>query len=262
LVALEKGVSGASCDSTGRTADPQAGMGTARLQAMSFRPRIAVAAPPGPESTSIADCLTSEGFEPFRLSHQARITDELKGRAFDLLVVDATFAVTAINTARARNPQIPIVVLGEPNPIAEAQAIARGAVYLTRPVDRTLFVCTVSMAVMESRPVRRSERKRVRFDVVVHGVPSTIIDVSREGMRLEIPRLLKAAPPPPVFDVAVPMLGVALNVRRLWIAGPQQSLREAIWYGGELSNNTRRVELAWLTLVDALPVSRASLEVQ
>ena len=32
--------------------------------------------------------------------------------------------------------------------------------------------------------------------------------------------------------------------------------------GGELSNNTKRVEMAWLTLVDALPASRASLEVQ
>ena len=81
-------------------------------------------------------------------------------------------------------------------------------------------------------------------------------------MRLEIPRTLKGAPPPPVFDVAVPILGVALNVRRLWIASPPQADREATWYGGELSNNSRRVELAWWTLVDALPGARVRLDVQ
>jgi len=228
---------------------------------MSFRPRVAVASSLTAEYTSIADWLTPEGFEPFRLSTQL-LAGELKSRAFDLLVVDAALATPAINAVRARNPLIPVIVVGEANPIAESQAMARGAVYLTRPVDRALFVCSISMAIMESRPVRRSERKRARLAVLAHGVASVMIDVSREGMRLEIPRILKAAPPPPFFDVAVPMLGVALNVRRLWTASPPQSDFEAIWYGGELANNSRRVELAWLTLVDALPASRASLELQ
>jgi hypothetical protein len=229
---------------------------------MSFRPRIAVASPLAAECKSIAEWLTPEGYEPFRLLNPNRITDELRNRAFDLLVVDAGSAVPAINAVRARNPQIPIVVLGEPNPVAEAQAMARGAVYLTRPVDRMLFVCTVSMAIMESRPVRRSERKLARLSVVVQGVPSQIVEVSKEGMRLEISRALRAAPPPPVFDVTVPLLGVALNVRRLWIASPPKGVSEAIWYGGELSNNSKRVELAWLTLVDALPGSRVTLDIQ
>jgi hypothetical protein len=229
---------------------------------MSFRPRIAVASPLASECTFIADWLTPEGFEPLRLSNPTRVTDELRDRAFDLLVVDAGLAMPAINAVRARTPLIPIVVLGEPDPIAESQAMARGAVYLTRPIDRTVFVCTVAMAIMESRPVRRSERKRARVAVVVQGVPSQIIDVSREGMRLEIPRTLKDAPPPPVVDVDVPILGVALNVRRLWIASPPQAAREAIWYGGELSNNSRRAELAWWTLVDALPGARVKLDVQ
>ena len=227
---------------------------------MPFRPRIAIACPLTTECRVLEEWLTAEGFEPFRLSSQERVTDELRDRAFDLLVVDAGFAVPAINAVRARNPLVPVIVLGEPNPVAESQAMARGAVYLTRPLDRALFVCTVSMAIMESRPVRRSERKRARVAVVVQGVPSQIIDVSKEGIRLEIPRTAKVAPPPPVFDVAVPLLGVALNVRRLWTAAPPQG--EAIWYGGELSNNSKRVELAWLTLVDALPGSRTTLEVQ
>jgi hypothetical protein len=58
------------------------------------------------------------------------------------------------------------------------------------------------------------------------------------------------------------MLGVALNVRRLWIASAPPSTLEATWYGGELSNNTRRVELAWHTLVDALSARRTAVELR
>ena len=81
---------------------------------MSFRPRIAVASPLASECTFIADWLTPEGFEPFTLSNSTRVTDELRDRAFDFLVVDARLAMLAINAVRARTPLIPIVVLGSP----------------------------------------------------------------------------------------------------------------------------------------------------
>jgi hypothetical protein len=230
---------------------------------MSFRPRIVVASPHVAECNFVSDWLTTEGFEPVRVSNLSRAAEELKERSFDLLVVDAGFAfrhdVQAVNVVRARNPQTPIVVIGDPDAASESQAAARGAMFLARPVDRALLVCTVSMAVMESRPVRRSERKRVWLDAVVEGVPSHIIDVSKEGLRLEIPRI-KNAPPPPVFNVGVPMLGVALTVRRLWTCTPPRSLGVAAWYGGELSTNSRKVEMAWLTLVDAMPRSNAAVE--
>jgi hypothetical protein len=229
---------------------------------MPFRPRIAIALPFAPERTSIADWLSSEGFDAKPISHPGLITDELKRRNFEAIVIDASHGAQAINAVRSLQQQTPVIIIGAPDPVAESQAVARGATYLTRPVDRALITCSIAMAVMESRPARRSERKPVRFEVVVQGVPSRIIDVSKEGMRLEIPRLRKAAPPPPVFDVALPMLGVSLNVRRLWASTPPECVGQTIWYGGELSNNTKRAELAWLTLVDALPTSRVSLEVQ
>ena len=84
------------------------------------------------------------------------------------------------------------------------------------------------MAIMESRPVRRSERSIKSLGRRPGRAGQVqIIDLSREGMRIEIPRTLKVAPPPPVFDVSVPMLGVALNVRRLWTGNPTQSIRPA-----------------------------------
>ena len=116
------------------------------------------------------------------------------------------------------------------------------------------------MAIADTVSVRRSERMSTRLGVVVQGVASQIIDVSKEGMRIEMPRRLTV--PPPLFDVVVPMLGVKVNVRRLWTASAQQSDKGPVWYGGELSDNSRRAEMAWLTLVDALSGPRASLKLQ
>ncbi|HXW07334.1 MAG TPA: hypothetical protein VD833_19010 [Vicinamibacterales bacterium] len=232
---------------------------------MASRPRILVATPHSAECTFLSDWLVCEGFEPVRVGTAGRVAEELRDRPFDLAVVDASFAfhqaVQALKLIRARNPQTPILVIGDPEPADEAQALARGAMYLARPVDRAMLVCTVAMAVMESRPVRRSERKRARFDVVVEGVPSQIIDVSREGLRLEIPRGRKAAPPPPFFNVRVPLIGVALMVRRMWTCRPPDPCRDASWYGGELARNSPRTERAWLSLVEAVPGAATTLEI-
>ena len=134
---------------------------------MSFRPRIAVASPSLAETGALADWLTEEGFEPIRISRSARVAEELAHCALDLLVVDAASAVAAVNAVRARRPQLPIVVLGEANAEAESHAQTRGAVYLTRPVDRALFLCTISMAIAETlrsdghAPLRRRARRSV-----------------------------------------------------------------------------------------------------
>lgn len=227
---------------------------------MSFRPRIVIATPNNAESKTVTEWLFAEGFEPVRLTDADRFTQDLSQARLDLLVVDASVAPAAINAVRPGHPQLPIVVLGDADRAAEAQAVARGAVYLTRPLVRDLLVCTIALAITETRPVRRSERKPTRLLVVTNGVPSQIIDVSKEGLRLELPK--RGAVPPPIFDVHVPMLGVAVNVRRLWSAAAPATVREAVWYGGELSDNSRRVELAWFTLVDALSTKRTSLEVR
>ena len=116
------------------------------------------------------------------------------------------------------------------------------------------------MAIAETVSMRRSVRTPIRLSVVVQGVASQIIDVSKEGMRIEMPRRL--AVPPPHFDVIVPMLGVKVNVRRLWTASAQQSEKGPVRYGGELSDNSRRAEMAWLTLIDALSGPHTTLKLQ
>jgi hypothetical protein len=122
--------------------------------------------------------------------------------------------------------------------------------YLGRPVERATLMCTITMAMMDERPVRRSPRKNVdRFEAVVDGTRSNIIDVSPEGLRLEIPADRRSAPPP-FFSVRVPVIGVALIVQRMWAIRRSAAIS---WYGGELARNSSRAEQAWRDFVDAIP---------
>jgi AmiR/NasT family two-component response regulator len=232
---------------------------------MASRPRIVIASPHVPETTLLADWITSEGFEPVSLTTLARAAEHIKDRPYDLVMADFLYAFREqqlVTLVRARNAKTPIVVIGDDDAGAEAQALTRGATYLARPLERASVVCTVSMAIMETRPVRRSVRKPVnRLDAVVGGVPSHIVDVSKEGLRLEIPRGRKSMPPPPHFTVRVPLLGVALNVRRMWTCNVPQSNKEATWYGGELTGNSRMADQAWRVLVDTIPTAGTAMEV-
>ena len=232
---------------------------------MATRPRIVIATPLAPECTAVAEWIFAEGFEPIRATTVSRALQEVKDNPFDLLVADYDFALRggllAASRERVRNVKAPTVVLGAADAAAEAAATRRDAMYVTRPIDRTAFTCSVHMALIDSRPERRSLRKRVaRFDAVVGGVPSHIVDISNEGLRLEIPRSRHAAPPSPVFQVRVPLVGVTLSVRRMWTCHLPAGGSDAAWYGGELAGNAPRIEVAWRSFVDAIPTSGIALE--
>ncbi len=227
---------------------------------MAGRPRIVIASPYLAESEMIADWLSSDGCDPIRTSNCADAMTVVQAVRFDLLIVESTFAfrdgLDAATRKQRRNPQTPTVVMGE-SKAEQVQADQKGAMYLGRPVDRATLQCTVSMALMEERPVRRSPRKPVnRIPAVVDGVPSHILDVSPEGLRIEIPRdrLSSLAP---YFSVRVPTIGVSLLVQRMWgITHPGSAPVDVTWYGGALSRNAFKDEAAWNRFVDTIPGAR------
>jgi hypothetical protein len=126
--------------------------------------------------------------------------------------------------------------------------------FVARPVDRATFVCSVSMALVDGRTPRRSPRKAVgRCAVTVDGVPSYLIDVSNEGLRLDLPRQ-GGHSPAPLFVVHVPVLGVALSVQRVWVSSPPPSVRSAsAWCGATLARNSMRSEHSWRAFVASIP---------
>lgn len=236
---------------------------------MAGRPRIVIASPHVEECDVLADWLAADGFEPVTRSSARAATDEMQTRAFELLIADFAFAFRGgLHTiCRRRNPQTPTVVLGESDTAAQTQAESRRAIYLVRPVERAMLVCIVSMGILEGRPVRRSLRKAVnRFHAMVNGVPSYIVDVSNEGLRVEMPRGRHFSLPP-YFRVKVPMIGVAVMVQRMWASTPPGNApTEVMRCGGALAPNQPRAEQTWRAFVDTLPalgrLSSDSIEIQ
>jgi hypothetical protein len=225
---------------------------------MADRPRVILALPNVIECGTVADWLASDGFEPIRRPSAKAAAEEMKTRAFDLLIADADAAVRdgLLTAARGRNPRTPTVLIGD-SARSEAQTVTGQAMYLARPVERAMLICTVSMAVMDSRPIRRSARKVVnRYAAVVNGVPSHIIDVSNEGLRLEMPRDRRTVPPP-YFSVRVPLIGVAVTVQRMWARPSSGSGRaEVTLCGGALAQNRTKAAEGWKVFVETLAVGR------
>jgi len=178
----------------------------------------------------------------------------MRDRPFALLVVDAEHAFKRGLHAPTAARHVPTIVIGGSGAGSSADGISGQTVYLTRPIDRAMFGCFVSMAILDNRPARRSMRKLVnRFDAVVNGVPSHILDVSFEGLRIELAGEKRAALPP-YFTVRVPLVGVAVTVQRMWSRSAMKR-SPAIWYGAALSQNRIAINEAWRRFVDTVPAA-------
>ena len=220
-------------------------------------PRIIIASPDPAESATLADWLSSEGFEPVRRPTPQAAAEEMRARSCALLVADAALVFhSALLRAelRARTPFTPTILIGNAEATPQREAVSGQTMYVTRPIDRALLSCFVSMAILDSRPVRRSARKPVNhFDAVVNGVPSHIVDVSAEGLRLEVARDCRLVVPP-YFTLQVPLAGIAVTVQRMWsCSSPRRA--STIWYGGALSQNQTGNTQRWQRFVNTLPVA-------
>ncbi len=217
---------------------------------MFTKPRVIVACPSGDERETVAEWLSSEGFEPVRLPSPLSAAGEIAERGAALLVTELSFALRdgLLQVWRSRYPKTPVVVVGDVDLAAQTRMENLGAIYIERPLDRAHVICMAQIAVLEGRPQRKSPRKMASVDAVANGVRARIVDVSNEGLRLELPGIRIAPPPPPVFKVAVPLLGVAFTVQRMWTgAHADPNYR---WCGGALAGNHGRADRIWRGLVE------------
>jgi hypothetical protein len=223
---------------------------------MAERSRIVVALPHSAESQQISDWLFSDGFEPIQRPNPKAAIDYMQSHVFELLIADAAFVFrdTLHTVGRRRNPLRPTIVIGDASAAAPCDAMGGQVMFVERPVVRLLLACAVAEAVQDGRPVRCSPRKLVKpFSVVANGVPSHIIDVSVEGLRLSMPPDRRWVPPP-AFNVRIPMIGAAVNVQRMWSrAWPGVGRAEAIWCGVALVQNGPLAIQSWRGLVGTIP---------
>jgi CheY-like chemotaxis protein len=219
---------------------------------MSVRPIVIVASPDRNEVALLSEWLSSEGLEPLAARSLQAAIHEVQSRTYDVLIADAAFAFDGElqRVARNHNARAPLVVVGG-DAGTRARAERNGTFHVGRPVDQTVLLCHVAMAIAEGRPARRSERKRITpFEAVVEGRHAYIIDISNEGLRLALPR--QRCAPPPQFAFRIPLIGVALTVRRVWMSAAPVEQSDGAWCGVELYQPSSRAEQSWRTFVSTV----------
>jgi hypothetical protein len=205
----------------------------------------------------LAEWLAAEGYEPITRFTVPIAEEEMHAHRFDVLVADALFVFRdGLRPGRAvSNSGTPVVVVGNGEQQLEDTTNSQ-AMYLRRPVDRTTFICYITMAILEARPTRCSVRKPVnRLDVFVNGMPVRLLDVSNEGLRVAM-SANRSTSLPVYFNVHIPFVGVSVTAQRKWsrLAGANAA---ETWYGGALSQNRSIAEHAWRKFVDTVPYVQA-----
>jgi hypothetical protein len=216
------------------------------------KPRVIIALIDRAESAILADWLASDGYEPVRRPTPQTAVEEMRSRPYDVLIADATNNGRPPLRAegRLRRAATPAILVGNTAP-PRGETVTTLPMYLARPLERAVLNCYISMAILEGAPLRRSERKFVNaLEATVNGVPARILDVSVEGVRIEMMRERRAALPP-YFAVRVPIMGVGVNVRRVWARAATGSPN--LWYGGSLLPNRSAAIQGWKALIETIP---------
>lgn len=173
----------------------------------------------------------------------------------DLLVtqvkLDAYNGLHLAIRSRGRGAKTPIILLGEPDPVLQSEAERQHAAYLTPPLDERSWLETLRRAEANYRPRRRSPRKRVpMLDALVNDVEARVLDVSYEGLRLQLDGE-KPATIPAYFMLRIPLFNLSCRAQRVWTLDPPD--KAGLWCGAAIVGADAVAAVAWRTLVDSVP---------
>lgn len=215
--------------------------------------RIGVACPILGERAAFLDWLSAAGYEPVPMLDLDLLARDLSTRPVEALIADVSLvpAIDLPRLVRILGANRPLMVVGEADKALEA--VPRDVTWIERPVTRDNFLLSVALALAEGRPARRSPRKRVpRLMSQIDGVSAKVMDVSSEGVRLEV---TGAAPSslPPYFTLKVNAFGVATRVKRVWVASPGQG---SLWCGGIIERGQpAKAERSWNKFIETAPTT-------
>lgn len=213
--------------------------------------RIGVACPIAGERAAFLEWLNLAGYEPVPMISVDALARDMAAKPIEALIADVQLvsAEALPRIVKILGNNRPLILVGAPGEGIEQ--VPRDATWMERPVTRETLMLSVALGLAEGRPARRSPRKLVpRLLSSVDGVTSKIVDVSTEGVRLEIagasPSVL-----PPYFILKVPAFGVAARVKRVWVAMPGPG---HMWCGGIIEKPASKAKaLPWQSFVKTAP---------
>jgi DNA-binding response OmpR family regulator len=220
---------------------------------MTLPQRVLVVAPSRPLARELAAALKSAGYAPIVVSDFVVAKTLLEARP-DFLISELKLgAYNGLHLAiRAAGQGTPAIIIGDADPVLQAEAERYRAAFLKTPLDPERVLVLLRTIPASSRRKRRSPRKQVGvLDAYVNDVQARLLDVSYEGMRIETTEEELAALPPR-FTVRLPLFNFSCWVQRVWTARPG-SEGSGMTCGAELSTSDADTAMGWRMLVDSLP---------
>jgi hypothetical protein len=219
--------------------------------------KIGVACPIPGERAAFLEWLTYAGYEPVPMLSLETVAREMSARPFEALIADVSLVprTELPRVTKLLGANRPLILVGHPEESIEE--VPRDATWIARPMTRDAFLLSVALALAEGRPARRSPRMVVpRLNSSVDGVESKIVDISVEGVRLEIDGAASSTVPP-YFILKVPAFGVATKVKRVWVAMPGPG---HTWCGGIIERGAEKAsKMAWPTFVKQAPTANQTI---
>ena len=215
--------------------------------------RVLVVAPSRPLARALAATLKSGRYAPLVVSdfvEAKTLLDEHPGFLISELKLGAHNGLHL--AIRAAGQGTPAIIIGDADPVLEAEAVRYKATFLKTPVNPEDVLVLMRTIRVSSQRTRRSPRKHVGvLDAYVNDVRARLLDVSYEGMRLETTET-ELSTLPPLFTVRLPLFNFSCRVQRVWAARPRTE-GSAVACGAKLSTGDADTALAWRVLVDSLP---------
>ena len=219
---------------------------------MSTSPRVGIACPRPGERAAVSDWLRSVTIEPVVLVDACFVNTQVEGRPLDCVVADAALlSPHFIAALRRGDPNRAIIAIGDADDPSQEALTRKDVAFHARPVGEKDLLLAVSLAVAEGHPFRRSPRRIVpRLATTIEGEPAVLIDVSNEGLRLELASA-KAAKLSPQFVIHVPALKMGVPVQRVWLrAGSEPGQSARLQCGASILAQDERTVRAWQRLCD------------
>jgi CheY-like chemotaxis protein len=178
---------------------------------------------------------------------------QIETSAPDLIVSDVKLGayngLHLVISARGLGLRSKSILIGDEDVVLRKEAEREGATYLVTPVRQDVF-CAAAIALLPAvRTPRRLARKRVAVDAIVAGIHVSLVDLSYEGLRLEVPDP-GGITLPPFFTVHVQRFNVECRVKNVWTLLPEG--RDVLMCGAALPAFHAPNE-SWRHLVDAVP---------
>jgi hypothetical protein len=221
---------------------------------MPSSPRVGVACPVGGERAAFSDWLRDAALEPVLLVDACMVNAEATGLRLIAVVADAALlSKDFISALRRVDAQLPIVAIGDAGDPVERLLAKRGISFYPRPIDQATFLLAASLAIAEGRPARRSLRRLVpRLPSKIDGVSAFLLDVSTEGLRVEVSGDV-GAKLGPQFQVQVPYSSVGVTVRRVWVRSDSGGDQSRVQCGASLLSSDSRSIDAWQQMLHNAP---------